>query len=51
VPNYYLTGCGPLRIPVEDIIAMKMDVIQRAGRKKDFWEKKDTLTAMMKILL
>lgn len=23
---------------VEDIIAMKMDVIQRGGRKKDFWD-------------
>ena len=23
---------------VEDIIAMKVDVIQRGGRKKDFWD-------------
>ena len=23
---------------VEDIVAMKMDVVSRGGRKKDFWD-------------
>lgn len=30
---------------VEEIIAMKMDVIQRGGRKKDFWDLHDLLSS------
>jgi hypothetical protein len=30
---------GPIRMAaVEDIVAMKMDVVSRGGRKKDFWD-------------
>ncbi|MFM6942305.1 MAG: nucleotidyl transferase AbiEii/AbiGii toxin family protein, partial [Aquirufa sp.] len=29
---------------IEEIIAMKMDVIQRGGRKKDFWDLHELLT-------
>ncbi|MES2702848.1 MAG: nucleotidyl transferase AbiEii/AbiGii toxin family protein [Bacteroidota bacterium] len=29
---------------IEDIIAMKMDVIQRTGRKKDFWDLHELLS-------
>jgi len=29
---------GVRMAPVEDIIAMKVDVVQRGGRKKDFWD-------------
>ncbi len=28
---------------VEEIVAMKVDVIQRGGRKKDFWDLHETL--------
>lgn len=39
---------------VEEIIAMKMDVIQRGGRKKDFWDLHEmlssyTISAMLKL--
>ena len=31
--------CGDIRIAaVDDIVAMKMDVLPRGGRKKDFWD-------------
>ena len=31
--------CGSIRMAaVEDIVAMKMDVVSRGGRKKDFWD-------------
>jgi hypothetical protein len=29
---------------IEEIIAMKMDVIQRGGRKKDFWDLHELLS-------
>ena len=30
---------GPIRMAaVEDIVAMKMDIVSRGGRKKDFWD-------------
>ncbi|PZR27328.1 MAG: hypothetical protein DI535_10905 [Citrobacter freundii] len=29
---------------IEDIIAMKLDIFQRAGRKKDFWDLHELLT-------
>ncbi|TDQ08671.1 nucleotidyl transferase AbiEii/AbiGii toxin family protein [Pedobacter metabolipauper] len=33
------TECDGIRVAtVEEIIAMKIDVIQRGGRKKDFWD-------------
>lgn len=32
-------GIGPYRLAtIEEIIAMKIDIIQRGGRKKDFWD-------------
>jgi len=36
---------GVLRMAtVEEIIAMKVDIVQRGGRKKDFWDLHELLT-------
>ncbi|MFC5683685.1 nucleotidyl transferase AbiEii/AbiGii toxin family protein [Flavobacterium sp. MAHUQ-51] len=39
----YLEEDGIKMATIEEIIAMKVDVIQRGGRKKDFWDLHDLL--------
>ena len=41
--QHYIEEEGIRMATIEEIIAMKVDVIQRGGRKKDFWDLHDLL--------
>lgn len=50
----YIEADGIRMASIEEIIAMKVDVIQRGGRKKDFWDLHDllesyTITQMLEL--